>query len=83
MCNPVIMISPAQHRHTLWHIREMEVISIHLAGTVWLITLRGRQIIIHPTTLAPSVRHSGVTEQDDDSQMLSNDFLLSSFFLLL
>lgn len=31
----------------------MEVIRIHLAGTLWLITLRGRQIIIHHAMLVP------------------------------
>lgn len=39
----------------------MKALRIHLEGTVWLITLRGRQIIIYHTTLGTEV--SGTAER--------------------
>lgn len=39
----------------------MKALRIHLEGTVWLITLRGRQIIIYHTTLRTEV--SGTAER--------------------
>lgn len=39
----------------------MKALRIHLEGTVWLITLRGRQIIIYHTTLRTKV--SGTAER--------------------
>lgn len=37
----------------------MKALRIHLEGTVWLITLRGRQIIIYHTTLPTEVSGTG------------------------